>query len=548
MDSSKEPAATAQELKSTKALPTSKNLGKQQLVEFSPLMETISLADMSESKREGLLNPGLMEAGSPSWKTARTPISELRFRKRQSIHFVTAVLKRIISPFWPKPAVQPDKLRRTAYLDGLRGLASFIVYWHHHELWAHRATDQNRLLENSFGYEGNHHLATFPFVRNFFNGGHYAVATFFVISGYALSSKPLRLIHEGEPTKLSDNIASALFRRWFRLWIPVIIVTFIYISSWHALGLWMENATPKDNWRQEVWEWYASVKNFSYPFGNDRQWLSYDLPLWSIPVEMKGSIITYTTLMALSRATQKARLWCQVALIFYFMYIADGYYGAMFISGMLLCDLDLLAEKRQLPHFLTRLDSVKVFIFYHLLVFSMYLGGVPECDSTDIANLRKQRGWYYLSLFKPQAVFEYKWFYLFWAAVMLVAAVPRIKWLKVFFETRFCQYLGRISYALYLVHAPILWTIGDRLYTAVGWHTGGQLQNLSSWVDKMPLPKTGPLGLEVAFLLPQIVLLPITIWAAEIVTRFIDEPSVKFTQWLYAQVLPSAPNRNASAR
>lgn len=109
----------------------------------------------------------------------------------------------------------------------------------------HKSTGQNHLLENTFGHEGAYYLAAFPFIRNFFNGGHYAVAKFFVISGYVLSSKPLRLVQEGELVKLGDNIASALFRRWFRLWIPLMIVTFLYISSWHIFDIWAEDAHPK---------------------------------------------------------------------------------------------------------------------------------------------------------------------------------------------------------------------------------------------------------------------------------------------------------------
>lgn len=148
------------------------------------------------------------------------------------------------------------------------------------------------------------------------------------------------------------------------------------------------------------------MKNFNFPYGNDRIWLSYDMHLWSISVEMKRSIITYTTLMALSRALKNARLWCEVALIFYFIYVADGWYEAMFIFGMLVCDIGLLAERRQLLLFLEKLEPFRLFICYHLLLASMHLGGVLECDSTDILHPRKQRGWYYLSLLKPQAVYD----------------------------------------------------------------------------------------------------------------------------------------------
>jgi len=138
-------------------------------------------------------------------------------------------------------------------------------------------------------------------------------------------------------------------------------------------------------------------------------------------------------------------------------------------------------------------------------------------------------------------VFDYKWFYLFWASSFIVAAIPRIPWLKAFFETRFNQHMGRISYAFYLVHGPILWTLGDRLYALVGWAQQAQFFGIPNWVNKFPLSKSGPLGLEIAFLVPHLILLPFTLWIAEIVTRLLDEPSVKFTQWFHSKTQETQP-------
>lgn len=430
----------------------------------------------------------------------------------------------------------PEKLRPTAYLDGLRGFAAFLVYWHHHELWSHGLM-RDAIFERGYGFDGQHYFSALPFVRNFFGGGHYAVATFFVISGYVLSVKPMRLIHAGEQEKLADNLASALFRRWLRLFMPLIATTFLFMTSWHAFGIWVDSAKPQSNYRDEFWWWYAEVKNFSfiYHLGGE-PWLSYNFHLWSIPVEFKGSMVIYTSLLAFSRCTRKARLWCQVFLIFYFVYIVDGTHYALFSAGMLLNDLDLLAMKDELPNWLAQLEPFSKHIFYSLFVVSFYLGGVPV-HTKDINDLAKTPGWYFLSFLKPQAVYDYKWFYLFWAGVFLVVSVPRIPWLKRFFETRFCQYLGRISFALYLVHGPILWTIGDRIYTAVGWGREPQITMLANWVNKFPLPMAGPFGLEIAFLLPHIVLLPLTLYVAEISTRMFDEPSVTFPNWLYKKVL-----------
>lgn len=491
------------------------------------------------------------EEKQPLWKPSPSDWKEALPTKFLQSPRLGWVLRRLKAVLWPKSKSggQVEPLRKTAYLDGLRGLAAFLVYWQHHELWAH-PIEEVHIFENAFGFEGHYRFAALPGVRILFNGGHFAVATFFIISGYVLSTKPLSLIQSGEHTKLADNLGSALFRRWLRLYTPLIATTFLYMLTWHVFGgLWIAGAKKQSNLRDEVWWWYAELKNFSFIFNmGGEPWLSYNFHLWSIPVEMKGSIVVYTSLLAFSRATTKARLWCTVGLMYYFMYICDGWYCSLFMMGMFLADLDLLSAKGQLPRFFARLSPYKMFIYYHLLAVALYLGGIPA-QSNDLGILSRNRGWYYLSFLKPQAVFDYKWFYLFIAASCLVSAIPRIPWLRRLFETRFCQYLGRVSFSLYLVHGPVLWTIGDRIYTAVGWvgaNGTAQAENIPQWVDRLPLPKYGPMGLELAFLLPHLILLPVTFWCAEMVTRFIDEPAVRFAQAFYRRTLAAPAPRSGA--
>lgn len=440
-----------------------------------------------------------------------------------------------------------ENLRPTAYLDGLRGFAALLVYIHHHQLWAHGIIDQDGLFENAFGYGGKYYFATFHGIRHFFAGGHYAVSTFFVISGYVLSLKPMSLIQAGEYIQLGDVLASSFFRRWIRLFLPLILTMIIYITYLHIFGVWVRIMTKQKCWYDEMWVFYYEFKNFSFVFKEGGEpWLSYNKHLWSIPIEFKGSVVVFTAQMAFSRCSKNARLWCELGLIFYFMYISDGSFYAMFMSGMLLCDLDLLASKGDLPRWMARLEPVKEFIFYHLLVFSLFLGGVPS-ENRNLEQLAKNRGFYYLSWFKPQAVFDYKWFYLFYAAVFLVASIPRIFWLKSFFETRFCQYLGHISFALYLVHGPVLWVVGERLYMAAGWHNDDMMKSIPHWANKLPLSTSGPKGFEMAFLIPQLILVPLTFGLAHVITRFIDMPSVKFAAWFYRKALGDPISKQARA-
>jgi peptidoglycan/LPS O-acetylase OafA/YrhL len=477
------------------------------------------------SKHDSILDTGYWEGVKVDLNgNAPIPIRTSTWPKR--------ILDFIRPAYFDRTGGLRKPLRRTAYLDGLRGFAAFMVYWGHHQLWARESIHADKIFENGFGYHDQWYFACFPGIRTFFSGGHFSVTVFFVISGYVLSAKPLQFIQSGELLKLGDNLASAMFRRWLRLWIPIICTTFLYFTVWHVFGIWTDSKHA-DTWIAEVWTWYYEIKNFSFVFQNGGDpFFSYSFHIWSIPVEFRGSVIIYTSLLAFSRLKRNARLLFEVGLIYYFLYIVDGWFGAMFMMGMLQSDLDLLALNNDLPRIFTKVERFKSPFFHTLFVLSIWLGGVPS-HSVDKKDLKDTPGWYYLSFFQPQAVWDFKWFFLFWASGFIVASIPRISWLKRFFELPFNQYLGKISFSFYLVHGPIMWTLGDRLYVATGWSREVHAIGAPNWINIFPLSKSGPLGLELSFLVPHLIILPVTLWTAEIVTKMFDEPSVKFSQWLY---------------
>ncbi|CAK4034124.1 hypothetical protein DOTSEDRAFT_71694 [Lecanosticta acicola] len=497
-------------------------------------------------KSLGLLEQGDLEVDSDSTLNEDdrppTPVAKTRAQLAQLMELGASRLAVLRPSFMTVKNVKPGKLRKTAYLDGMRGFAALLVYFLHHGLWAHAISGGSTKLENTFGWDGEYYLGAFPVIRTFFTGGHYAVSTFFVLSGYVLAMKPLTQIHEGQYLQLGDSMASGLFRRWIRLFLPIWIVTFCFLLLPHVFGI-HSDFKPQGNLGDEIWKWYCDLKNFTFIWNTGGEWiLDYHKHVWSIPVEFKGSITIFTACLAFSRCTRNARLWCQVGLIFYFMWIVDGAHFAMFQTGMLICDLDLLAEKKQLPSWFYSLEPFKTPIFYTMFAVSVLMGGVPS-NSAETSHLRESPGWYYLSFLKPQAVFDYRWFFLYWASILLVGSVRHIHWLKAFFETRACQFLGRHSYMFYLMHGPILWTLGDRLYAAVGWVNFSHALIIPGWADSFPLPKWGPFGLEFAYVVPQMILLPTTLWVASLMTAIVDDPSVKFAAYCYSLTQPSKEDR-----
>lgn len=443
----------------------------------------------------------------------------------------------------------PKQLSPTAYLDGLRGWAAFMVYWQHHQVWARVAISANQIFENAYGYNQQYYFVCLPGIRTFFTGGHVAVAVFFVISGHVLSTKPMVHIYSRDYGKLGEGVASALFRRWLRLHLPAIGVTFLYMTSWHLFGIWTAYPDHQSTYFEEIRHWYEELKNFTFVFrsGGD-PWFTYNFHLWSIPVEFRGSVVVYTAHLALSGFKRNTRLWCEIGLMFYFLYMVDGWFCAMFMAGMLLCDLDLLARKNDLPDFVSfqKFEKYKAFFWHALFICGIYLSGVPASQAASLQIVKESPGWYYLSFLMSPSIFDPKWFYLFWAAAFIVASIPHIRWLKRFFESRFCQYLGKNAFALYLVHGPVLWTLSDRLYAATGWTRDFKNDGLGAWENIFPLSKAGPLGLELAFLAPHLIILPVTFWLAEIVTRLFDEPSVRFSHWAYKSSVSGIDEKTAA--
>ncbi|KAF2756426.1 hypothetical protein EJ05DRAFT_517848 [Pseudovirgaria hyperparasitica] len=454
---------------------------------------------------------------------------------------LSSILRAARPSFLSSHLYRPSTLRPTAYLDGLRGFAALLVYIQHHELWAHHDDSVKNLaavFENAWGYDDNHYFAILPIVRILFCGGHVAVACFYVISGYVLTQKPLTYILSGEKERLGDNLASALFRRWLRLYLPIVGTTVVYFTGLHVTGVKGVMAKNVDSYWGQVRDFWTDFRQWSYLWRTaDPPWLTYNMHTWSIPIELKGSIVVYILALSTSNFTRSSR-WCvYAAMICYFLWMVDGWSNAYFVAGMALAEMDLHAAADDLPPMFRKLGKHKKKLFCTLFVLGLLLAGAPS-NSFDMFYWNKSPGWSWVIDTRPAAMSDAKWWPLFFASTLIVMCIPRISVLKSFFESNFCQYLGRISYALYLLHGAILTTIAMRLYVATGFGKAGQDDvEFPGWYNRYPLSNAGPLGLEINFLACQVILLPSTLWAAELGTKFIDEPAVRFAQWIGIQSL-----------
>ncbi|KAI8301966.1 hypothetical protein K4K61_008364 [Colletotrichum sp. SAR11_59] len=423
---------------------------------------------------------------------------------------------------------RPEKLFPTSYLDGMRGLAALFVFFCHYFYQAF-------IIAEGWGSsETNYHILKLPFLRLFYQGPP-AVCLFFVISGYALSLKPIKLIRSQKWDEFSATTTSLIFRRFIRLYMPTAISTFgimlmlqmgVYEwtrdfaidRKWHK-NVMEPHPKPLDTFSEQIWDWVWSMFNFVHVFGWERFGgsTSYDVHLWTIPVEFRCSMYLFVTLIGLARVRTGLRflfLWGIIA----FTYCNNRWELLLFYFGMMLAEYDLILgnhNNNQPPAALPLNEAppqksrFKGFLWAMLSILALYLMCQPDI------NYDVTPGWVWLCSFIP------KWWeeegYRFWqsiGSVLFVLAVSHSPRWKSFFNTAPVQYFGKISYALYLMHGPVMHTVG---YT----------------IERFVYSRTGIEGYwyNTGFVIGSLGCIPAVIWAADVFWRLFDIPTVRFAKW-----------------
>jgi peptidoglycan/LPS O-acetylase OafA/YrhL len=403
----------------------------------------------------------------------------------------------------------------TAYLDGVRGVASFFVLIHHYPL------DYFPSLHN--GYLANPKDTLFiqlPFVRIIYSG-RFMVGLFFVLSGYVLAHRPLQLIHAGNTSSLLDSLSSSVFRRSMRLFLPIIISTYFVMimihNGWYGSLDPHIKVLPIAPIGVQTMQWLSDLQILINPFKWTKARPQFSSQLWTLPVEFRGSMVVFLFLLGFAKSKTALRMTFTSASALYFFYSATHWDMSLFLAGITLAEISLLKKrsnfswdditydpkKAHLVRVVVRNGSIMLFML------SWFLACWPDQES------KKSPGYIFFSSVTPSTYPQDGGRTRFWtsiAAVLMLLSLENSPILQRPFMTPLAQYLGNISYALYIVHIPICYSVGRiitlRAIEATGTHATG-------------------------FFLGAALVGPLTLWVADIYWRLVDIKSVELAKWIW---------------
>jgi len=374
---------------------------------------------------------------------------------------------------------------RALYLDSLRGVAAVIVIFHHY-----LSAFYPHLIFGDVELSGVDTLLYLP-PFGLLVAGHFAVGLFFILSGYVLSYRAL-----GQTSRFGLQMV-AIFKRPIRLGGLTLASILMSALLWY-LGLYSNDVAhliSHSEWFNLFWKGELNILDLlkNIVFSMFRTGYLYNPPLWTIKIELYGSIMVFLFLAILSNFKYRSALLFGLCL-----YFSKTFFVGFWL-GVLLADIK--KEGKYEAFFSNRWLHLMLFVGF--VLFSSY----PNSVSYSFLETS-----FYGFLPDDHAFVSG---YPVIGALCLFVFVLETRLIRRVLQARVFLFFGEISFALYTFHFLILGSFSSWLFI--------QLLRYSSYNAAFWMMFSGS-----SFII---------IFLAYWLTRLIDRPSVRLSSMISKYML-----------
>ncbi|OQE19597.1 hypothetical protein PENSTE_c015G09293 [Penicillium steckii] len=346
-----------------------------------------------------------------------------------------------------------DPRKSVKWIDGLRGIASFLVVLTH----LARAWDYD-LFSPRDSEDVSPRILQWPILRIPWQG-RIGVTIFAFLTGYVCGLKPLKQSRAGDIMGAFTTISKSAFRRPPRLIFPATIAMVIswvvaqfggFVVANRSDCWWCRYASPE--LEDSLWDEIVRLgKNFLTTWTTG--YMAYDDHQWALLPLLEASMLIYILLVATMFMRFRYRMAVYVGMILYFHQDAAKdveTFQMQAVYGMLLSDLSYTTTFKSWveSHPIGR-KMISVPLTILGLFIASYPGEHPEWSSWSNAMFKLAE-----YIFPPEVNIGKRYTAL--AIDLIIFAIYISPSTKDFLSNRLLLWLGKQSFAVYLLHGTLL--------------------------------------------------------------------------------------------
>ena len=353
------------------------------------------------------------------------------------------------------------------WVEGLKGVSGVVIVFNHLRMcfWPES--------HDAVPGDGQHYIVALPFL-GLICAGNLAVRLYFVLSGFSLAYRPLQLLEEQRNGMVYQRTSVALQARFWRLLVPSGLAAGVSLVISH-LGAFSHSKTvcrafndttpTPGNLVADLWLWTKDTFVDMWVTGKH----NFHDSLWCMKILLLGSYIMY--MLTVLRAEARHSQWLWLLIGGALMTPSVSQIGATdlagFVFGGIIANMEInigiAHDNQQDKAHSSSWQLLHQLGWSALFVFFLFLGSYPSGDANA-----PWCEWMYMIARYVVGIESPRLAMIWWmnvAAFLICIGIVHLPLVQKLLSLQFLQYLGKTSFALFLLHPLILRSLGGHLFS-----------------------------------------------------------------------------------